>query len=278
MKGLFDDVSFKCSKIVTQNYSTSFSMGIKLFDKSIRDSIFSIYGFVRFADEIVDTFHDYDKTTLFSNFEEDYYRAYDQGISLNPILNSFQITVRKYNIDDELIQAFLKSMRSDLSKKEFDDNEIKEYIYGSADVVGLMCLKVFVNGDEERYQALKPAAMRLGSAFQKVNFLRDINDDINQLHRIYFPILRDNELTENIKKKIIEYINEDFKVALEGIKELPDNSKNGVYAAYLYYTKLTTKIEYTPVEKLLNERIRIPNRSKIWTLASIYISNKLKLA
>ncbi|MBW1296842.1 phytoene/squalene synthase family protein [Aquimarina litoralis] len=277
MKELFDEVSFKCSKIVTQNYSTSFSMGIKLFDKSIRDSIFSIYGFVRFADEIVDTFHDYDKDTLFSNFEEDYYRAYNQGISLNPILNSFQLTVKKYNIDDELIQAFLKSMRSDLSKKEFNDDEIKSYIYGSADVVGLMCLKVFVNGDEERYQALKPAAMSLGSAFQKVNFLRDINEDINQLHRIYFPILRDNELTESIKKKIIEYINEDFKVALEGIKELPDNSKNGVYAAYLYYTKLTNKIEYTPVEKLLNERIRIPNRSKIWTLASIYISNKLKL-
>ncbi|GAA0725507.1 phytoene/squalene synthase family protein [Aquimarina litoralis] len=278
MKDLFDDVSFKCSKIVTQNYSTSFSMGIKLFDKSIRDSIFSIYGFVRFADEIVDTFHDYDKETLFSNFEQDYYRAYNQGISLNPILNSFQITVRKYNIDDELIQAFLKSMRSDLSKKEFTDDEIKTYIYGSADVVGLMCLKVFVNGDEERYQALKPAAMSLGSAFQKVNFLRDINEDINQLHRIYFPILKDNELTENIKKKIIEYINEDFKIALEGIKELPDNSKNGVYAAYLYYTKLTTKIEYTPVEKLLTERIRIPNRSKIWTLVSIYMSNKLKLA
>ncbi|KAA1246104.1 phytoene/squalene synthase family protein [Aquimarina sp. RZ0] len=277
MKELFDEVSFKCSKIATQNYSTSFSMGIRLFDKSIRDSIFSIYGFVRFADEIVDTFHDYDKVTLFSNFEEDYYRAYNQGISLNPILNSFQITVRKYNINDELIQAFLKSMRSDLSKKEFNDEEIKAYIYGSADVVGLMCLKVFVNGDEERYQALKPAAMRLGSAFQKVNFLRDINDDINQLHRIYFPILRDNELSENIKKKIIEYIYEDFRIALEGIKELPDNSKNGVYAAYLYYSKLTTKIESTPVEKLLNQRIRIPNRSKIWTLASIYISNKLKL-
>ncbi|WP_298312154.1 phytoene/squalene synthase family protein [uncultured Aquimarina sp.] len=278
MKELFDDVSFRCSKIVTQNYSTSFSMGIKLFDKSIRDSIYSIYGFVRFADEIVDTFHDYDKATLFSNFEEDYYRAYDQGISLNPILNSFQITVRKYNIDDELIQAFLKSMHSDLSKKEFDDDEIKAYIYGSADVVGLMCLKVFVNGDEERYQALKPAAMRLGSAFQKVNFLRDINDDINELHRIYFPILRDNKLTEDIKEKIIIDINEDFRVALEGIKELPDNSKKGVYAAYLYYTKLTTKIESTPVEKLLNERIRIPNRVKIWSLGSIYISKKLKLA
>ena len=278
MKELFDDVSYKCSKIVTQNYSTSFSMGIKLFDKSIRDSIYSIYGFVRFADEIVDTFHDYDKATLFSNFEEDYYRAYNQGISLNPILNSFQITVRKYNIDDELIQAFLKSMRSDLSKKEFDDEEIKEYIYGSADVVGLMCLKVFVNGDDERYQTLKPAAMRLGSAFQKVNFLRDINDDINQLHRIYFPILRDNELTESVKKKIIEYIYEDFRIALEGIKELPDNSKNGVYAAYRYYIKLTTKIENTPVDKLLNERIRIPNSSKAWTLASVYVSNKLKLA
>ncbi|MHA7060230.1 phytoene/squalene synthase family protein [Aquimarina sp. M1] len=278
MKELFDDVSFKCSKIVTQNYSTSFSMGIKLFDKSIRDSIYSIYGFVRFADEIVDTFHEYDKATLFSNFKEDYYRAYNQGISLNPILNSFQATVRKYNIDDELIQAFLKSMHSDLSKKEFDDTEIKAYIYGSADVVGLMCLKVFVNGDEERYRALKPAAMRLGSAFQKVNFLRDINDDINQLHRIYFPILIDNELTESIKKKIIEYIDEDFRVALEGIKQLPDNSRSGVYAAYTYYSKLTNKIGATPVEKLLNERVRIPNRYKIWALVSIYTTNKLKLA
>jgi len=278
MKELFDDVSYKCSKIVTQNYSTSFSMGIKLFDKSIRDSIYSIYGFVRFADEIVDTFHDYDKATLFSNFEEDYYRAFNNGLSLNPILNSFQITVRKYNIDDELIQSFLKSMRSDLSKKEFNDDEIKAYIYGSADVVGLMCLKVFVDGDEERYQALKPAAMRLGSAFQKVNFLRDISDDINQLQRVYFPILNDNELTENVKKKIIEFIYEDFRVALKGIKELPDNSKSGVYAAYLYYIKLTTKIESTPVEKLLRERIRIPNSSKVWTLAAVYLSNKLKLA
>lgn len=278
MKELFDHVSFKCSKIVTQDYSTSFSMGIKLFDKSIRNSIFSIYGFVRFADEIVDTFHDYDKAVLFSNFEEDYYRAYNHGISLNPILNSFQLTVHKYNIDDELIQAFLKSMHSDLSKKEFNNEEIKTYIYGSADVVGLMCLKVFVNGDEERYQALKPAAMRLGSAFQKVNFLRDINKDINQLQRIYFPILRGKELTEDIKKKIIEDINEDFSVALKGIKQLPYSSKNGVYAAYVYYSKLTTKIGRTPVKRLLNERIRVQNRVKIWTLISIFITNKLKLA
>jgi len=278
MKELFDHVSFKCSKIVTQDYSTSFSMGIKLFDKSIRNSIFSIYGFVRFADEIVDTFHNYDKSVLFSNFEEDYYRAYNHGISLNPILNSFQLTVHKYNIDDELIQAFLKSMHSDLSKKEFNNEEIKAYIYGSADVVGLMCLKVFVNGDEERYQALKPAAMRLGSAFQKVNFLRDISNDINQLQRIYFPILRGKELTEDLKKKIIDDINEDFSVALKGIKQLPNSSKNGVYAAYIYYSKLTTKIERTPVTKLLNERIRVQNRVKIWTLISIFITNKLKLA
>ncbi|MBM1107023.1 phytoene/squalene synthase family protein [Aurantibacter crassamenti] len=278
MKELFDKVSFKCSKIVTQNYSTSFSAGIKLFDKSIQESIYSIYGFVRFADEIVDTFHDYDKATLFSDFEEDYYRAINRGISLNPILNSFQLTVRKYNIDDELIQAFLKSMRSDLSKKEFNDQEIKDYIYGSADVVGLMCLKVFVNGDDERYEALKPAAMRLGSAFQKVNFLRDINNDINQLHRVYFPILRDNELNEDVKKKIIKDIDEDFRLALEGIKLLPDNSRNGVYAAYLYYSKLTTKIKCTPVEKLLNERIRIPNRIKVWALISIYTTKKFALA
>ncbi len=277
MKELFDDVSFKCSKIVTQNYSTSFSMGIRLFDKSIRDCIFSIYGFVRFADEIVDTFHDYDKTILFSNFQDDYYRAYDQGISLNPILNSFQLTVRKYNIDDELIQAFLKSMHSDLSKKEFNDEEIKAYIYGSADVVGLMCLKVFVNGDEERYQALKPAAMRLGTAFQKVNFLRDINNDINELHRVYFPILRDNELTEDVKKVIIDDINEDFRLALEGIKELPDNSKKGVYAAFLYYSKLTNKIKRTSVDKLLNERIRIPDRVKVWTLITIFFTKKFRM-
>ncbi|MEO9893279.1 phytoene/squalene synthase family protein [Aurantibacter sp.] len=278
MKELFDEVSFKCSKIVTRNYSTSFSAGIKLFDKSIRDSIYSIYGFVRFADEIVDTFHDYDKATLFSSFEEEYYRAYERGISLNPILNSFQLTVRKYNIDDALIQAFLKSMRSDLSKNEFTDAEIEEYIYGSADVVGLMCLKVFVDGDNERYEALKPAAMRLGSAFQKVNFLRDINNDINELHRIYFPILRNNELTEDIKKVIIKDIDEDFSVALEGIKQLPSNSRSGVYAAYLYYSKLTTKIKCTPVEKLLNERIRIPNRVKMWALISIYTTNKFSLA
>jgi 15-cis-phytoene synthase len=277
MKELFDEVTFKCSKLVTQEYSTSFSLGIKMLDKSIRNAIFSIYGFVRFADEIVDTFHDFDKEELLNRFEEDYYIAYDKEISLNPILHSFQLTVKKYNIDDALIQAFLKSMRSDLSKKEFDVEEIKEYIYGSADVVGLMCLKVFVNGDDAAYAKLKPSAMRLGSAFQKVNFLRDINNDVNHLHRVYFPILNDNKLTDDIKKQIIDDINQDYSEALKGIKKLPATSKKGVYAAYLYYFKLTKKIGRTKAKTLLTKRIRISNFLKIWLLADSYVSEKIKI-
>ncbi len=277
MKELFDEVSFKCSKIVTRSYSTSFSLGIKLLDKSIRNAINSIYAFVRFADEIVDTFHDFNKEELLSHFEANYYRAYENEISLNPIIHSFQLTVKKYNIDDALIQAFLRSMRSDLLKKEFDTQEIKEYIYGSADVVGLMCLKVFVNGDENKYNELKPYAMRLGTAFQKVNFLRDINNDVNQLHRIYFPILRENKLTNEIKKQIIEDINEDYRIALQGIKQLPKSSKRGVYAAYMYYKKLTKKIEKTNAQKVLDKRIRISNPIKLWLLGYCYITGKMKI-
>jgi 15-cis-phytoene synthase len=277
MNKLFDEVSFKCSKVVTQHYSTSFSLGIRLLDKSIRNAIFSIYGFVRFADEIVDTFHDHNKEELLSNFEKSYYQAYDNEISLNPILHAFQLTVRNYNIDDELIHAFLKSMKCDLQKKEFDPQEIKEYIYGSADVVGLMCLRVFVNGDENKYVELKPYAMRLGSAFQKVNFLRDINNDINQLHRIYFPVLRNNKLTNEIKKQIIEEINEDYRIALQGIKRLPNSSKIGVFTAYLYYKKLTKKIEKTDAQKVLEKRIRISDFSKIWLLGYCYLFGKLKM-
>jgi phytoene synthase len=275
MKELFDIVSYKCSKVVTQQYSTSFSMGIKLLDKSIRNAIYSIYGFVRFADEIVDTFHDYDKEELLAQFESSYYSAFKSGISLNPILHSFQLTVNKYNIDDELIQAFLKSMKSDLSKKEFDTQEIKDYIYGSADVVGLMCLKVFVNGNEEIYADLKPYAMRLGSAFQKVNFLRDINNDIGQLHRVYFPILNENTLTNDIKKQIINDINEDYRIALIGIKKLPNSSRKGVYAAYLYYKKLTKKIENANANVLLEKRVRIPNFHKIRLLAYCYLNGNI---
>jgi 15-cis-phytoene synthase len=278
MNNLFDDVSFQCSKIVTQRYSTSFSLGIRMLDRSIRKAIFSIYGFVRFADEIVDTFHEHDKEKLLSQFEKDYYKAYKSGISLNPILHSFQSTVKRYSIDDKLIQAFLNSMKSDLIKKDFNSEEIKEYIYGSADVVGLMCLKVFVNGDDNKYMELKPYAMRLGSAFQKVNFLRDINSDVNHLHRIYFPILRENALTNEIKQQIIEEIKEDYRIALQGIVRLPKTSKKGVYAAYLYYKKLTKKIEKANAETLLEKRIRIPNLIKLWLLGYCILSRKLRLA
>ncbi len=278
MKHLYDNTSFECSKIVTQKYSTSFSMGIKLFNKSIRNPIYSIYGFVRFADEIVDTFHDYDKEELLNKFEEDYYSAYNSGISLNPILNSFQLTVKKYNIDDALIQAFIKSMRSDLSKNNFNENEIREYIYGSADVVGLMCLKVFVNGDNEKYEALKASAMHLGSAFQKVNFLRDIKDDVNNLHRFYFPQLKNNSLNNNIKDVIVADIEQDFKLALEGIKQLPKSSRKGVHAAYQYFRKLNNKLKRSSAQKVLTERIRIPNLMKVWVLGCCYFNENIKAA
>ena len=277
MMDLFDNVTFKCSKLVTRTYSTSFSLGISMLDKSIRDAIYSIYGFVRFADEIVDTFHDYNKEELLNSFERDYYKALEHEISLNPILHSFQIIVKQYNIDDELVQAFLKSMRSDLLKKEFNDSEIKEYIYGSADVVGLMCLKVFVDGDDLKYQEMKPFAMSLGSAFQKVNFLRDINNDVNQLHRVYFPILNDNELTDSIKKDIIKDINLDYQEALKGIKKLPRSAKRGVFAAYLYYLNLTKKIERTKVDKLVNQRIRISNFYKLYLLAYSFMADKFRI-
>ncbi|MCG8697952.1 MAG: phytoene/squalene synthase family protein [Bacteroidales bacterium] len=277
MKELYDSVSYRCSKIITQEYSTSFSMGIRLLDKSIRHAIFNIYGFVRLADEIVDTFHDFDKEKLLNKFEQDYYEAHKENISLNPVLHAFQLTVKQFNIDDELIQAFLKSMRADLTQKEFNDEEIKEYIYGSADVVGLMCLRVFVNGDDETYNKLKPYAMRLGSAFQKVNFLRDINNDVNNLHRVYFPVLLDNSFTNEIKKQIIADINEDYRVAREGIKMLPKTSQRGVFAAYMYYKKLTKKIERTQASKVLTKRIRISNPKKLYLLGRCYLTGKLKL-
>lgn len=248
-----------------------------MLDKSIRSAICSIYGFVRLADEIVDSFHDFNKEELLSEFEKSYYTAYERRICLNPIIHSFQLTVRKYNIDVELIQAFLKSMRRDLINKEFDTKEIKEYIYGSADVVGLMCLKVFVHGDENKYTELKPYAMRLGSAFQKVNFLRDINNDVNQLHRLYFPILKENKLTNEIKNQIIEDINEDYRIALQGIKKLPKSSGKGVYAAYLYYKKLAKKIEKTNAQKVLDKRIRISNPMKLWLLGYSFFTSKIKM-
>ena len=278
-KQLFDEVTFMCSKLVTKKYSTSFSLATKMLSNNIRAHIYNIYGFVRFADEIVDTFHDYNKEVLLNKFEADYYVALEQGISLNPILNSFIYTVKKYNITDDLVQAFLKSMRDDLTKKEYEtEEEYKAYIYGSADVVGLMCLKVFVNGDEERYEQLKKPAMRLGSAFQKVNFLRDLKDDIEHLNRSYFPNVDLKELNAQSKAVIIKDIEADFEYAFEhGILKLPVDAKFGVFMAYRYYKKLLKKLKATPSEEIMDKRIRISNPMKINLLARSYVKYKLNL-
>ena len=278
MKQLFDDVSFKCSVLVTKSYSTSFSMAVKMLSPTIRDAIYSIYGFVRFADEIVDSFHGFDKESLINDFEEEYYKAHKLGISLNPILNSFQHTVKKYNITDELIQSFLKSMKMDLVKSVYNNKqEYDEYIYGSADVVGLMCLKVFVSGNEEKYKELKVEAMRLGSAFQKVNFLRDLKDDHLILNRNYFPGVDLSSFDENVKNLIVKEIEEDFRVAYQGIKKLPLEAKFGVYTAFVYYKKLLNKLENTPCSEIGTSRIRVSNYSKARVFANSFVSYKLKL-
>jgi len=278
MKNLFDEVSFKCSVLVTKSYSTSFSLAVKMLAPSIREAIYSIYGFVRFADEIVDSFHGFDKETLINDFENDYYKAQKNGISLNPILNSFQHTVKEYNINDDLIQSFLKSMKMDLIKSDYHSKqEYDEYIYGSADVVGLMCLKVFVKGDEQKFEELKEEAMRLGSAFQKVNFLRDLKDDNLVLNRNYFPGVDLNSFDEDSKAMIIKEIEEDFRVALQGIKKLPLEAKFGVYTAYVYYKKLLRKLESTPCHEIGNSRIRVSNYTKGLLFANSFVSYKLKL-
>lgn len=278
MKSLFDDVSFKCSKLITQNYSTSFSLAVKMLSPSIRDAIYSVYGFVRFADEIVDSFHEYEKEYLIDDFEKEYYKAMQLGISLNPILNSFQHTVKQYNITDDLVQAFLRSMKLDLIKSTYNSQaEYEDYIYGSADVVGLMCLKVFVKGNNQKYDQLKNEAMRLGSAFQKVNFLRDLKDDNLVLNRNYFPGVDLNSFDENAKTAIINEIEEDFKVAYQGIVKLPMEAKFGVYTAFIYYKKLLKKLKNTPCSEIGNSRIRVSNYTKAGLLAQSFVTYKLKL-
>jgi phytoene synthase len=278
MKQLFDDVSFKCSKLVTKSYSTSFSLAVNMLSPNIREAIYSIYGFVRFADEIVDSFHDFDKERLINEFEAEYYKAIEYGISLNPILNSFQQTVKQYNISDDLVQSFLKSMKLDLVKSDYHTKEeYDEYIYGSADVVGLMCLKVFVGGNIQKYDQLKEEAMRLGSAFQKVNFLRDLKDDNLVLNRDYFPGVNLNSFDEKSKKMIIDEIEEDFRIAYQGIVKLPMEAKFGVYTAFVYYKKLLKKLENTPYQKIGTARIRVSNYTKFGLLAKSFVSYKLKL-
>ena len=279
MKALFDTVSNDCSKLVTEKYSTSFSMAVHTLSPKIRTDIYNIYGFVRFADEIVDTFHEYDKEKLMEHFERDYYLSMELGISLNPILNSFQRTVSTYKIPDEMVQAFLKSMKADLYKTEYQTKaEYDEYIYGSADVVGLMCLKVFVNGNNEMYEELKDAAMRLGSAFQKVNFLRDLKDDYEVLNRSYFPNINLGELNAASKQIIIDEIEEDFDFAYKnGILKLPVEAKFGVYMAYRYYRRLLKKLKAVPSEKIMDTRIRISDPMKINLLARSYVKYKLNI-
>ncbi len=268
MKALFDKVSNECSVKVTKTYSTSFSSAVKMLAPSIRQDIYNIYGFVRFADEIVDSFHSYDKEYLFNKFEQDLSEALEHKISLNPILNSFQHTVNEYNIPYEMIDAFMKSMRLDLSKNDYaTTEEYQEYIYGSADVVGLMCLKVFVKGNDEKYNALKDSAMRLGSAFQKVNFLRDLKADFEDLSRTYFPNTDLSQLDEKSKQEIIADIESDFEAAYEGIKNLPLEAKFGVYTAYRYYKKLLKKLPKKPSLEIKNTRIRVSDYQKMQLLA-----------
>ncbi len=278
MKELFDDLSYKCSLEVTSAYSTSFSLAVKMLSPKIQKDIYAIYGFVRFADEIVDTFHDYEKQVLLDEFETDLFRAIDRGISLNPILNSFQDVVNRYQIDMDLVKSFLKSMRADLHKQDYGSIEdYEDYIYGSADVVGLMCLKVFVQGDSVKYEELKTPAMRLGSAFQKVNFLRDLKDDTQNLHRSYFPHIDGTFMDAEAKRQIIDEIQDDFDAAYKGILNLPMEAKFGVYTAYVYYRKLLTKLTRTEAEEILNKRIRISNPMKMFLLTKSFVSYKLNL-
>lgn len=278
MKSIFDSVSNECSKKVTNSYSTSFSLATKMLSKSIRQDIYNIYGFVRFADEIVDTFHDYDKTKLFEGFELDLQNALNDKISLNPILNAFQHTYHKHNLDKSHVDSFMHSMRLDLHKKKYlTPEEYKNYIYGSADVVGLMCLKVFVKGDEAKFNELKDTAMSLGSAFQKVNFLRDLKADFDDLERTYFPNTDLDNLDEASKQSIINDIDADFQKGLEGIKKLPIEAKFGVFMAYRYYRQLLKKLKKTPALQIKSTRIRVPNYKKIELLTRSYVKYQLNL-
>tara|TARA_B100000768_G_scaffold88338_1_gene82945 strand:+ start:828 stop:1664 length:837 start_codon:yes stop_codon:yes gene_type:complete len=277
MKEIFDSSSFKISKLVTNTYSTSFSLGINLLGKKIRPQIYAIYGFVRYADEIVDTFHEYDQKLLIEEFIEDYQKALERKISLNPILNSFQAVVNQYGLHD-LVDSFIHSMMLDLEKEEYKtEEEYKKYIYGSADVVGLMCLKIFLDADEESYEALKDEAMKLGSAFQKVNFLRDLKDDFERLGRSYFPNVTEYDFTESTKLEIITDIEKDFKEALQGILKLPREGQLGVYVAYKYYLGLLHKIKRKSSKTILQERIRISNSKKVFILAKSYVRHRINM-
>ena len=278
VKPIFDIVSRRCSKEITESYSTSFSLATRMLSSEIRQDIYNIYGFVRLADEIVDSFHDYDKLSLLDRFEDDLAYSLTEKISTNPVLNAFQETVNRYEIDKEFIDAFMQSMRWDLSKKVYrSEEEYKKYIYGSADVVGLMCLRVFVKGDNKLFNELKSSAMALGSAFQKVNFLRDLKNDYEQLERSYFPNINFRDLDEASKQKIIAEIEDDFHKGLSGIFKLPDASKFGVYTAYKYYLRLLKKLKRLPSVEIKNKRIRVANIQKVDVLARSYVRYRFNI-
>ena len=277
MKQLYDKTCEECSQLITNRYSTSFSMGIKVFDKKFRGPIYSIYGFVRFADEIVDTFHNYPKAELLAKFKEDTYTAIEQGISLNPVLHSFQQVVNEYDIDHELIDAFLYSMEMDLYHNTYEDSKYKEYIYGSAEVVGLMCLKVFLKGNKKRYEELKEPAKALGSAFQKINFLRDMASDFDERGRVYFPGVDFVKFDNETKDKIEEDIKADFDYAYTGIIALPKGARLGVYLAYIYYINLFQKIKNSSALKVKEERIRVRDSKKVLLLFSSTVRHSLNL-
>lgn len=274
MQELYRDTCLECSKVITQRYSTSFSLGIRAFDKKYRYPIYAIYGFVRYADEIVDTFHEFDKELLFKNFKADTYQAIAQKISLNPVLHSFQYAVNKYNIPHELIEAFLHSMEMDIDKSKYDPQQYNEYIYGSAEVIGLMCLMIFCEGDIKVYENLTPYARSLGAAFQKINFLRDIKSDYYDRGRVYFPNVEFAEFCESQKSIIEEDIQKDFDHGLEGIKKLPDGARLGVYIAYRYYLDLFKKIKNVPAAEVSKKRIRVADGRKAYLFLEAYFKNK----
>ncbi len=277
MVALYDSTNFECSKIITQRYSTSFSLGIRMFDKSLRTPIYAIYAYVRVADEIVDTFFDQDQGIMLEEFEQETWQAIKRGMSTNPVLHSFQKIVNQYGIEKAHIKAFLDSMAMDLVKSEHVQESYDEYIYGSAEVVGLMCLKVFCDNNKKLYNELEPFAKQLGSAFQKVNFLRDLKSDFDQRGRVYFPGVDFSQFTEQDKLKIQADIEKEFDVALEGIRKLPSKAKFGVYLAYKYYRKLFNKIKSSPATDIKNARIRVPDSTKMYLLASSALKNKLNL-
>lgn len=272
---LYNEVCQECAQHITRRYSTSFSMGIRLFEEKLRDPIYAIYGFVRFADEIVDTFHDHDKELLLREFRDETYKAIERKLSLNPVLHAFQQTVREYNIETELIDAFLYSMELDIESRTFERGLYDTYIYGSAEVVGLMCLRVFTAEKPEEYDRLKEPAKRLGAAFQKINFLRDISSDYYDRGRVYFPGVEFTTFSEDQKREIEEEIAADFDAALVGIRSLPRGSRLGVHCAYVYFKNLLRRIQATEVKRIANERIRVPNSAKLGLMLSSAVRHKL---